>query len=172
MWGRVVNNNYLCLNEMAKIRGMSFIGQIGAKLDAKNRVFFPAGFRRVLQEAKEIRLVVRKDVFENCLVVYPESQWRAEVENVRSRLSRFDADHQKVYRKLISEAQEVTLDSSGRMLLSRNLLDKAGIAQDVLFVGMEQTIEIWAGTAGADDKREPFMSDKEFVDSIKELMTE
>ena len=30
------------------------------------------------------------------------------------------------------------------MLLSRNLLDKAGIAQDVLFVGMEQTIEIWA----------------------------
>ncbi|HZK03579.1 MAG TPA: division/cell wall cluster transcriptional repressor MraZ [Bacteroidaceae bacterium] len=151
---------------------MSFIGQMSAKLDVKNRVFFPAGFRRVLQEVNEKRLVVRKDIFENCLVVYPENQWRIEVENVRSRLSRFDATQQKVYRKLVSEAQEISLDSSGRILLSRNMLDKVGIDQDVIFVGMEQTVEIWAATLNAEEKCEPFMTDKEFADSIKKLMSE
>ncbi len=151
---------------------MSFIGQMSAKLDVKNRVFFPAGFRRVLQESNEKRLVVRKDIFENCLVVYPESQWKIEVENVRSRLSRFDATQQKVYRKLVSEAQEISLDSSGRILLSRNMLDKVGIDQDVIFVGMEQTVEIWAATLNAEEKCETFMTDKEFADSIKKLMSE
>ena len=41
-----------------------------------------------------------------------------------------------VYRKLVSEAQEVQLDSNGRMLLPQALLDKVGIKQDALFVGM------------------------------------
>ena len=50
---------------------MSFIGQFPVRLDAKNRAFMPVGFRRLLQQAGEQTLVVRKDYFENCLVVYP-----------------------------------------------------------------------------------------------------
>lgn len=156
---------------------MSFIGQFQAKLDSKNRVFLPSGFRRHLQagSAGDVTLVVRKDFFENCLVIYPESQWQAEVEKVRSKLNRFDNAQQMVYRKLVSEAQEVTLDANGRMLVSRNLLDKVGIGQEVLFVGMEQTIEMWApGTAEAapGGVGETFMSDADFAQGIKEFMAE
>lgn len=50
-----------------------FLGNIEAKTDAKGRVFIPAGFRRQLQSASEERLVLRKDVFQDCLVLYPES---------------------------------------------------------------------------------------------------
>ena len=45
-----------------------FLGNIEAKTDAKGRVFIPAGFRRQLQSASEERLVLRKDVFQDCLV--------------------------------------------------------------------------------------------------------
>jgi MraZ protein len=77
-----------------------------------------------------------------------------------------------VYRKLVSEAQEVQLDSNGRMLLPQALLDKVGIKQDALFVGMEQTIEIWAPDIAASGSSQPFMSDSEFADNLKKFMTE
>lgn len=151
---------------------MSFIGQFPVRLDAKNRAFMPAGFRRLLQQSGDQTLVIRKDYFENCLVVYPASQWQQEIAGVRARLNRFDGNQQMVYRKLVSEAQEVQLDSNGRMLLPKTLLEKVGIKQDILFVGMEQTIEIWAPDAAAATGEQPFMSDSEFADNLKKFMTE
>ena len=151
---------------------MSFIGQFPVRLDAKNRAFMPAGFRRILQQAGTQTLVVRKDYFENCLVVYPAQQWQEEIAGVRAKLNRFDGNQQMVYRKLVSEAHEVQLDSNGRMLLPQSLLDKVGIKQDALFVGMEQTIEIWAPDTAASGGQQPFMSDSEFADSLKKFMTE
>lgn len=151
---------------------MSFIGQFPVRLDAKNRAFMPAGFRRILQQSGAQTLVVRKDYFENCLVVYPAAQWQEEIAKVRAKLNRFDGNQQMVYRKLVSEAQEVQLDSNGRMLLPQALLDKVGIKQDALFVGMEQTIEIWAPDIAASGSNQPFMSDSEFADNLKKFMTE
>lgn len=151
---------------------MSFIGQYPARLDSKNRVFMPAGFRRLLQQSGQQTLVVRKDYFEDCLVVYPASRWEEEIGKVRDRLNRFDEKQQMVYRKLVSEAQEVQLDSNGRILLPKQMLERVGIDQDVLFVGMEQTIEIWAAKAAGQENGQVFLNDDEFADSLKQFMAE
>ena len=145
---------------------MNFIGRFSAKIDAKNRVFLPSSFRKMVIAAAEESLVIRKDYFENCLVIYPMSEWRAEVERVRQRLNRFDVRQQMVYRQLLSEAQEVQIDSSGRILISKQQLEKVGIKQDVVFVGMQQVIELWDANAVADNN-EGFISEQEFA---KELM--
>ena len=145
---------------------MNFIGRFSAKIDAKNRVFLPSSFRKTVIAAAEESLVIRKDYFENCLVIYPMSEWRAEVERVRQRLNRFDVRQQMVYRQLLSEAQEVQIDSSGRILISKQQLEKVGIKQDVVFVGMQQVIELWDANAVADNN-EGFISEQEFA---KELM--
>ena len=145
---------------------MNFIGRFSAKIDAKNRVFLPSSFRKTVIAAAEESLVIRKDYFENCLVIYPLSEWRAEVERVRQRLNRFDVRQQMVYRQLLSEAQEVQIDSSGRILISKQQLEKVGIKQDVVFVGMQQVIELWDANAVADNN-EGFISEQEFA---KELM--
>lgn len=151
---------------------MSFIGQFPARLDAKNRVFIPAAFRRILQQNGQQTLVVRKDYFENCLVVYTAQQWQEEVAKVRARLNRFDSNQQMVYRKLVSEAQEIQLDSNGRVLLPKVMLERAGISQDVLFVGMEQTIEIWAEKNAEAQQEQAFMTDSDFADGLRKFMTE
>ena len=145
---------------------MNFIGRFSAKIDAKNRVFLPSSFRKTVIAAAEESLVIRKDYFENCLVIYPMSAWRAEVERVPQRLNRFDVRQQMVYRQLLSEAQEVQIDSSGRILISKQQLEKVGIKQDVVFVGMQQVIELWDANAVADNN-EGFISEQEFA---KELM--
>ena len=146
---------------------MNFIGRFSAKIDAKNRVFLPSNFRKIINTAAEESLVIRKDYFENCLVIYPLSEWKAEVERVRQRLNRFDIKQQMVYRQLLSEAQEVQMDSSGRILISKQQLDKIGIKQDVVFVGMQQVIELWDAKAVETDSTQGFISEQEFA---KELM--
>jgi len=151
---------------------MSFIGQFPARLDTKNRLFLPAGFRRILQQSGQRTFVVRKDYFENCLVIYPMSQWQEELAQVRSGLNRFNAAEQMVYRKLVSEAQELQLDANGRILLPKHMLERVGIEQDVLFVGMEQTIEIWALQNAAVDNDQAFMTDDDFAAKLKKFMTE
>jgi MraZ protein len=146
---------------------MNFIGRFSAKIDAKNRVFLPSSFRKTVIAAAEESLVIRKDYFENCLVIYPMSEWKAEVERVRQRLNRFDVKQQMVYRQLLSEAQEVQIDSSGRILISKQQLEKVGIQQDVVFVGMQQVIELWDAKAVETDSTQGFISEEEFA---KELM--
>ena len=148
---------------------MNFIGRFSAKIDAKNRVFLPSSFRKTVIAAAEESLVIRKDYFENCLVIYPMSEWRAEVERVRQRLNRFDVRQQMVYRQLLSEAQEVQIDSSGRILISKQQLEKVGIKQDVVFVGMQQVIELWDANAVADNN-EGFISEQEFAKDLMNFM--
>ena len=59
---------------------MRFLGNIEAKTDAKGRVFLPSVFRKVLQVSGEESLVLRKDVFQPCLVLYPQSVWNAQLD--------------------------------------------------------------------------------------------
>ncbi|MCQ2058541.1 MAG: cell division/cell wall cluster transcriptional repressor MraZ [Bacteroidaceae bacterium] len=153
---------------------MSFIGKYYGKTDAKNRVFLPALFRKLLSQTcpdAQLQLVVRKDIFEKCLVIYPMEQWEGEVAKLRSGLNRFDSVKQMVYRKMVSDAVYVTPDNSGRILLPKQMLDSVGISEGVLFVGMEQTIEIWASESenGAETI---FMSDEDFAESIRKMMSE
>ena len=66
---------------------MRFTGSIDAKTDEKGRVFVPSVFRKVLQKEEEEGLVLRRDLFERCLVLYPKSVWDARVDAIRARPS-------------------------------------------------------------------------------------
>lgn len=145
---------------------MRFLGNIEAKTDAKGRAFLPATFRKVLQSAGEERVVLRKDVFQPCLVVYPESVWNEQMDSLRKRLNRWDKNHQQVFRQFVSEAEAVSLDSNGRFLISKRSLALTGITQDIRFVGMGDTIEIWA----VEKTSTPFMEPETFGQALEQLM--
>ncbi len=122
---------------------MRFLGNIEAKIDAKGRAFLPAQFRKVLAASGEEALVLRQDVFENLLVLYPESVWNRLMDDMRSRLSRWNRREQMAYRTFVSSVVELAIDGNGRILIPRNFLEPAGIKQSIRFVGMGDTIEIW-----------------------------
>ena len=123
---------------------MRFLGNIEAKADAKGRVFLPAVFRKVLQAENVQTLVLRKDIHEDCLVLYPESVWNEQMDAMRQRLNRWDREQQQLFRQFVIDAEEVTLDANGRFLLSRRYQDMLGIEQSVRFIGIDDTIEIWS----------------------------
>lgn len=145
---------------------MRFIGNIEARTDAKGRVFLPAVFRKDLQASGEDSLVLRKDVFQSCLVLYPASVWNEQMDVLRSRLNRWNATHQQIFRQFVSDAEVMSIDANGRILLPRRYLAMAGITQSVRFIGMGDTIEIWSSEA----LQTPFMDSAEFGAALETLM--
>jgi MraZ protein len=147
---------------------MRFLGNIEAKTDTKGRAFLPASFRKVLTASGEDTLVLRQDVFENLLVLYPQRVWNQLMDDMRSRLSRWDRKQQMAFRTLVSSVMELSIDGNGRILFPRNYLDAIGVVQKIRFVGMGDTIEVWPNE---DNSPSPIM-DKQAFGQILEQQTE
>ena len=145
---------------------MRFLGNIEAKTDAKGRAFLPAVFRKVLNASGEESLVLRKDIFEPCLVLYPESVWNERMDTLRKRLSRWSRRDQMIYRQYVTDVEMITLDGNGRFLIPKRYLKMANIDQQIRFTGMDDCIEIWANS----ENNEPFMSAEEFSKAMEETM--
>lgn len=146
---------------------MRFLGNIEAKTDAKGRAFLPASFRKILQVSGEENLVLRKDVFQPCLVVYPESVWNELLDQLRKKLNRWNAKEQQIYRTFIADAILLTLDGNGRFLIPKRLLKQADIEQSIRVVGMGDNIEIWKN----EEEGETFMEQEEFSKALQEVMS-
>ena len=144
---------------------MRYTGTINAKLDAKGRVFFPAAFRKQMAEG-EGEFVLRRDIYQPCLVIYPTFVWENEVEILRRRLNRWNRQEAMIFRQFLADAESMTLDSSGRFLLSKRLLKIAEIDKELVFVGMDDRIEIWS----KEKMDEPFVSAEDFGNALQKLM--
>ena len=145
---------------------MRFLGNIEAKTDVKGRAFLPAIFRKVLQAQGEEVLVLRRDVFQKCLVLYPESVWNERLDMLKNQLRTWKPVHQQMFRQFVSEAEVVSLDGNGRFLISKRLLKAAEIDQDIQFIGMDDTIEIWSPK----NLKQTLKTDEEFGQEFGNIM--
>ena len=145
---------------------MRFLGNIEAKTDAKGRAFLPAVFRKQLQAGGEERLVMRKDVFQPCLVLYPEGVWNEQMDLMRSRLNRWNKQQQQVFRQFVSDVELLVLDGNGRFLIPKRYQRMAEIDQDIKFVGMGDTIEIWSNKKSEEMQMKP----EDFEAALEQLL--
>ena len=145
---------------------MRFLGNIEAKTDAKGRAFLPAVFRKVLQASGEENLVLRKDIFQQCLILYPESVWNQRVDLLKSQLKQWNPAHQQILRQFVSEAEVVSLDGNGRFLISKRLQRAGALEQDLQFIGVDDTIEIWS----PQHLKESLKTDEEFGAELENIM--
>ena len=137
-------------------------------MDAKGRVFLPAAFRKILQGGGDERLVLRKDVFQPCLTLYPESVWNEQMDTLRQRLNRWNKQHQQVFRQFVSEVEILTLDGNGRFLIPKRYQRMAGIELDIKFIGMGDIIEIWSSQKAEEQQMKP----EDFSAALEELMSD
>ena len=122
---------------------MRFFGDFTAKADAKGRVFLPATFRKVLEVNGEEQLVMRPDLFQKCLVLYPKSLWNQMLDELKSKLSRWNKAHSDILRDFVTGVEDVVLDGSGRFLINKQKLAKAGITSEVQFLAVDDHNEVW-----------------------------
>lgn len=172
MWGKVdyfviLQHKSLCLIDFC-IEMLKFLGNMEAKADAKGRIFVPSIFRKHLQSAGEEFLVLRKDIFQECLVLYPGSVWEKEIEMLRSRLNRWNREQQQIFRQFVLDAERLEMDANGRVLVPKRYLQMVSIETDVRFLGVDNTIEIWAKRR----LEKPLVEAEEFSSKLEEFMSD
>ena len=123
---------------------VNFIGEYSAKIDDKGRIILPSAFKSLLP-ADDMRFVVRKDIFDDCLEMLTFSEWEKRSEQIKSRLNFLKKEHASFWREFMRGNTVVTPDNKlGRISIPRKLLDAIGAEKEVIFAGNDHKIELWA----------------------------
>jgi MraZ protein len=138
---------YFCQESLPHM--LNLLGEHHCKLDTKGRLLFPGRLRKQLEQHIHHGLVVNRDIFTKCLVIYPKPEWDR-VNEEMSRLSRYNQKHQLFQRKFMKGATLVELDSNGRMLIPAALLEYAEIEIDenneCVITGLGEKMELWSAS--------------------------
>lgn len=136
---------YLPLSLRIRIIMVTFIGEYTSKVDDKGRLVLPSPLKNAVPSGGDLRFVIKKSLYDNCLEMWSYSEWERESDKLRESLDFFNPDHVKFWREYMRNRDVVEPDAKlGRISISRNLLDAIGIDKEVVFFGVDFKIEIWA----------------------------
>ena len=119
-----------------------FRGISSITLDEKGRIAMPARYRERLQEGCGGHLVATIDTNHRCLLLYPAPEWER-IEKRIEALPDFDPKAQGVKRLLLGHANDLEMDSSGRLLLPQELRQYARLERQLSLVGQGKKLELW-----------------------------
>jgi len=115
-----------------------FQGTSNLTIDAKGRLSMPTRHRDALLAQCEGRLTLTLHP-DGCVIVYPRPVWEAR----REALGQLNATARDLLRMLIGSASDVEFDSAGRILISPELREEAGLQRDVKLMGVGVYFELW-----------------------------
>jgi MraZ protein len=118
-----------------------FRGATKVTLDAKGRLAIPTRYRERIATRCDGQLVVTLDK-DHCLLVYPLPDWE-EIERKLVRLPSLQKRTREMQRIMLGYATEVDVDGAGRILLSRELREVAGLGRQAMLIGQGHKFELW-----------------------------
>lgn len=137
-----------------------FIGEYTVKIDDKGRLVLPSAFKNAVPAGEELKFVVKKNIFTDCLEMYTFAEWERQSEDVKSRLNFFNQKHALFWREYMRNRAVVEPDPKiGRITIPKKLLESIGVNREVVFAGNDFKIEIWAKEKYA----ETIISGDEFI---------
>ncbi len=144
----------------------TFIGDYQCKVDAKGRIILPMAFKKQMPAEAQDQFVVRKDIFENCLVLYSADDWKKQLEKIRKKMNTYNREQNMFRRNFFKGTLELTLDNNNRILIPKRLMDLIGANRDVVLAGQDGRIEIWPAVAYESIE----MPAEDFADLAEKLM--
>ncbi len=115
-----------------------FQGASSLILDGKGRLSVPTRHRDVLVASASGQLTVTKHPH-GCLMIFPRPEW----DKFRERIASLPMSAQWWKRIFLGNAMELELDSTGRVLISPELREGAGITKAAVLLGMGNHFELW-----------------------------
>jgi len=118
-----------------------FRGATSLNLDAKGRLAVPSKHRDALLSQCAGHLVLTAHPH-CCLLLYPQPAWEPIQAKIMS-LSSFDRQSSALQRLLVGYAEDLEMDSAGRLLVSPALREFAGLEKQAMLVGQGSHFELW-----------------------------
>ena len=119
-------------------KSLVFSGEFHPLLDEKKRLTIPARWRS--DGLEEIFIV--KSPSRGCLTAMPQAVLRSMGEKAASQGFSV-ADHQAFKDEFFANAVNCPIDSQGRMVLSEELCQFAGIKKEVVLAGADEKFDLW-----------------------------
>jgi MraZ protein len=115
-----------------------FLNQYHHSFDDKSRLTIPAKFRELPAEGAYVVQGLDRN-----LMVLPPTVFQVLYDRLMA-MNLTDPVARDLRRTILGNAMQVVPDGSGRILLSQNLRDYAGLKSEVVFLGQGDYFEIWA----------------------------
>jgi MraZ protein len=170
MWREVGECGIRAINaDSVPIIKTVFRGATKVTLDAKGRLAIPTRYRERIQARCDGQLVatVNRDY---CLLIYPFPEWE-EIERKLIRLPSLNRKARRLQRLMVGHATEVDLDGHGRILLSRELRDFAGLERQAMLIGLGNKFELWDEDTWSRNRDEWLREEDDETDLPAELET-
>ncbi len=144
----------------------SLIGTYECKVDAKGRLMLPSAIKKQLLPVLQNGFVLKRAVFQPCLELYPMVEWEALMQKM-NKLNRFKKKNNDFIRRFTAGVKIVEVDSTGRLLVPKDLMLFSGISKDIVVSSAINIVEIWDK-----DKYEQAIDDAadDFADLAEEVM--
>jgi MraZ protein len=112
--------------------------------------------------------VLKRSVFQPCLELYPMAEWNVLMERMNKK-NRFKKKNNDFIRRFSAGVRVVEIDTTGRLLIPKNLIAIAGIDKEVVLSSAINIIEIWDK-----DNYEKVLEEtaEDFADLAEEVMGE
>ena len=119
-----------------------FIGTYECKADTKGRIMLPVALKKQLAQNLVEQFVLKRAVFNSCLELYPIKEWEAMMEKV-NQLNRFNKKNNDFIRRFTAGVRLVEVDTTGRLLIPKDLVKHAGISKETVISSAVNILEIW-----------------------------
>ncbi len=113
------------------------------RIDSKGRLLLPSIYRKGLGNAVAAGFIIKRSIFTKSLELYTMERWEAEVIKLQ-KLNRYKAKDQRVLRTILYGARTVEMDTAGRILLPKDLLNFAEIEDEIMLSPALAYLEIWS----------------------------
>jgi MraZ protein len=143
-----------------------FSGRYEYAIDDKGRLSIPSKFREILSANFDMKLILTN--LDGCIAAYPDREW-ADVQQRIADSGALKKEARSFLRFFFSGASECSIDRLGRILIPQSLRSYGGIRKNVVIVGMNKKIEIWAEEAWAEIVKEATSDREKMVDIASEL---
>ena len=102
----------------------------------------PVAIKKQLNPILSKGFVIKRAVFNNCLELYPIDEWNILMERVNS-LNRFNKKNNDFIRRFNAGVRTINIDSSGRLLIPKNLISYVNIKKEIVISSTVNILEIW-----------------------------
>tara|TARA_Y100000739_G_scaffold56605_1_gene46406 strand:- start:317 stop:781 length:465 start_codon:yes stop_codon:yes gene_type:complete len=121
---------------------INLIGTYECTVDNKGRIMIPAQLKKQLDGFTKEPFILKRSVFQNCLELFPYNEWKLMMDKV-NKLNRFVKKNNDFIRMYTAGVKSIDLDSTGRILVPKDLIAISKLTKHVVLSSSINIIEIW-----------------------------
>ena len=118
------------------------IGTYECKIDAKGRILVPSPLKKQIFISQKKGFVIKRGLFNKCIELHPFDQWKYLMNKI-DQLNRFNKKNIDFIRRFTAGVKKIEIDTSGRLLIPKDLIKYASIKKDIVVSAAVNILEIW-----------------------------